>query len=283
MTNLHKNPLLLQKIETYLTAIGDPFKIEGSIPYVIAECVCGVIKLYTFRDIKYGHVRSCGCFLKRVAGNQSATHRNSNTPLYNTWTMMKGRCYNKNNKSYFRYGGKGIGVCDEWRHSYETFRDWALSNGWKLRLQIDRRDNSKGYSPENCRIVTCKVNSRNRGSNIHITHNGETKILVEWVEFYGLNYSRTMQRYRRGLRGYELFSQEKIPNAKKGWKHSEEAKRKISIAHKGKKGKSPSLEARAAASRTHKGRKWSDNQRANHKAAVIAYHSRKKASVNTRK
>lgn len=275
MKNFIANKDLLRSVDTYLTIIGEPFKIENSRPYVVAKCKCGVIKLYLLRDISNGSIKSCGCYLKEVAGKQSIKHHGSNTPLYNTWCGMKGRCNNKNSPSYGRYGAKGIDICREWDSDFALFKDWAVKNGWEHGLQVDRIDNDKGYSPDNCRVVTSKANARNRGSNIKITHNGETKILVEWVEFYGLNYSRTLQRYYKGLVGDDLFATEKIPNNVSGWKHTDEAKRKISEAHIGKK-RQAHINTIEAARRTHTGRKWSDEQRKNHRDAVIAYHQKKK-------
>jgi hypothetical protein len=83
-------------------------------------------------------------------------------PLYQVWVNMKKRCYNKDNKQYKDYGGRGIIVCDEWMNP-KIFIEWCLANGWEKGLQIDRRDNDGNYDPDNCRFVTPKENSLNRG------------------------------------------------------------------------------------------------------------------------
>jgi len=75
---------------------------------------------------------------------------------------MKARCNNKNHEKYPIYGGRGIIVCDEWKNSYEVFRDWALENGYKDDLTIDRRNNDGNYNPSNCRWVTLNVQARNK-------------------------------------------------------------------------------------------------------------------------
>lgn len=82
-------------------------------------------------------------------------------PLYDVWHDMKARCYNKNNKAHYCYGGRGIEVCPEWLNSFKSFYDWAMDNEYKKGLEVDRRDNDLGYSPENCRFVTRKCNLRN--------------------------------------------------------------------------------------------------------------------------
>jgi len=78
---------------------------------------------------------------------------------------MKQRCLNPNNKTYYRYGGVGKGVCDEWLE-FLPFRDWALANGFEEGLTLDRIENSKGYSPENCRWATMGEQHRNKDSNL---------------------------------------------------------------------------------------------------------------------
>jgi hypothetical protein len=79
---------------------------------------------------------------------------------------MKHRCTNPNNKVYYRYGGNGITVCDEWLKSRKSFYEWSILNGYQENLTIDRIDNLKGYSPENCRWVTHKVQTRNRAMSV---------------------------------------------------------------------------------------------------------------------
>lgn len=220
MTNLQENPQLLKGVLTHLIVLGSPFRIQHSRLYVIAKCKCGTLKLYSWKDVKSAHVRSCGCLSKVLSRAKKITHGDANTPLYNTWCGIKARCYNKKSTAYFNYGARGIKMYAKWKNSYAAFKEWAIKNGWKHGLQIDRKNNNKGYYPNNCRVTTQKQNSRNRRNNIKITHNGKTKILVEWVEFYGLNYSTIMQRYIRGLRGKALFQPFNYPSSKFGrkWK-----------------------------------------------------------------
>lgn len=82
--------------------------------------------------------------------------------LYPMWQHMKARCYNKNNRGYKHYGGRGIIVCNEWINNPPHFIEWVLKNGWKEGLEIDRENNDGNYSPENCRFVTHKENIHNQ-------------------------------------------------------------------------------------------------------------------------
>ncbi len=132
------------------------------------------------------------------------------------YSHMKERCYNKNSKSYKRYGGRGIKVCDEWKNSYQSFKDWALKNGYQDGLEIDRIDNEGDYSPDNCRFVTKKENLRNTSRCKYYTYNGKTQNLSKWCEELGLNYQMVAVRIHRGI-DFETA----IKTPKREWNPSE--------------------------------------------------------------
>ncbi len=100
--------------------------------------------------------------------------------LYNIWRCMHMRCYYPSHKAYPRYGGRGITVCAEWSESYLAFKEWALSSGYSPNLSIDRRENSLGYDPSNCRWISQCDQQRNRRNNRMIEAFGETKTAKEW-------------------------------------------------------------------------------------------------------
>lgn len=79
---------------------------------------------------------------------------------------MKQRCRDVNAINYKHYGGKGIRVCDEWRENFQTFYDWAMANGYRDDLTIDRIDPKKNYEPSNCRWATMKEQQNNRSNNV---------------------------------------------------------------------------------------------------------------------
>lgn len=123
---------------------------------------------------------------------------------YNSWRSMMRRCYNQKAKNYKYYGGKGIFVCDEWKNP-EIFGEWACVSGWFKGATLDRLDNSKGYSPENCRWSSKKEQATNRSTTVFIEAYGEYHSLTEWSEILGINRSTLTNRYDKGDRGERLF------------------------------------------------------------------------------
>lgn len=128
-------------------------------------CVCGNPVSVGGAFLRNGNTRSCGCLKKEKFTNRK--HGMSHHPLYEIWTAMLQRCYNPKDKKYEHYGGRGIEVCGEWRQAFSSFHEWAIANRYehrlgKAKLTIDRRDNDRGYSPDNCRWVTYTVQNNNR-------------------------------------------------------------------------------------------------------------------------
>ena len=120
------------------------------------------------------------------------------TRLGRIYHNMKTRCTNSNYDKYQYYGGKGIGICEEWMDSYDAFEEWALSHGYADDLTLDRIDVDKDYSPDNCRWVSWKDQANNRTSNHMLTHNGKTQTLQRWAEETGIDANTIGQRVRAG-------------------------------------------------------------------------------------
>lgn len=159
----------------------------------LCQCDCGNKTVVCGSDLRSGNTKSCGCYHDEVSRDRHKRHGMCHTKLYYVWVGMRGRCFNPNNKSYKNYGGRGITVCDEWKDSFSAFYDWALSNGYKDGLSIDRIKNNSDYSPENCRWTTQKVQNNNRRSNHFIEFNGETHTISEWAAKLGLT-NRTLEK-----------------------------------------------------------------------------------------
>lgn len=109
------------------------------------------------------------------------------------------RCENPKSNSYANYGGRGITVCKEWKESYETFQTWALANGYRQELSIDRIDNDKGYSPENCRWTNYTEQSNNRRMSNLVTLDGETHTLTEWTKIKNVCKRTIYARMQKGM------------------------------------------------------------------------------------
>ena len=134
-------------------------------------------------------------------GNKNAVkHGLSNTRLHKIWHSMYCRCYYKSTNQYKNYGGRGIKVCEEWKHiqGFINFYNWAINNGYKETLTLDRIDNNKGYCPSNCRWITPKEQSNNRRNNVYYTFNGETKTSKQWCELYNISQTTLSDRLKRG-------------------------------------------------------------------------------------
>ena len=110
---------------------------------------------------------------------------------------MRQRCNNPNVHGYKYYGARGITVCDEWS-DFRIFQKWALEHGYSEGLTIDRIDNDKGYSPENCRWVDRFVQARNTRAAHIIEYNGESMTLREWAERIGMSENTLSNRIFSG-------------------------------------------------------------------------------------
>lgn len=132
-------------------------------------------------------------------------HGMAGTRLYRAWTNMRNRCNRKADKEYKHYGGRGIKVCEEWKNDFETFKEWALSNGYYDNLTLDRIDTNGNYEPNNCRWITRKAQNNNMTTNVRLTYNGITHNLSEWSEITGISYPTIQGRVRRGWKTEDIL------------------------------------------------------------------------------
>ena len=146
--------------------------------------------------------KDCGCLNK--SGDASNKYKSEYFKLYKVHEQMKQRCFNKNCKTFYRYGGRGITVCDEWL-KYSNFKEWALNNGYKEGLDIDRIDNNGDYEPNNCRFVTHIDNCYNRNTNLKININGKDYTTRELSNIYNLPITCIQSRYEKGDRGNDII------------------------------------------------------------------------------
>lgn len=127
-------------------------------------CDCGEKTIVRRSSLVSGSTKSCGCLKSQKFQMLGYARKKPNTEhrLYTIWRGMRQRCYNSKQKRYKDYGGRGITVCDEWRDDYQAFYAWAMANGYRDDLSIDRIDNDGNYEPSNCRWATGKEQAHNK-------------------------------------------------------------------------------------------------------------------------
>lgn len=156
-------------------------------------CDCGNVIYVSTNSLNSGGYRSCGCLhlenLEKIKYSRKLND-GRDTPegkiLHTKWISFRRRCNYPSDKSYPRYGGRGIYVCDEWQHSFAAFYTWAMENGYSEGLTLDRIDNDGPYSPDNCRWVGLDVQANNKSNNVFIECDGERHTIAQWARIFGI-------------------------------------------------------------------------------------------------
>lgn len=167
----------------------------------LCKCDCGNEVIVFGSNLKKRHTLSCGCLRKEKTIERHKIHGLTSSKLYRIYHSMLDRCYKKAQKSYSIYSGRGITVCDEWKKDFQTFYDWAINNGYKEGLTIDRIDVNANYEPNNCRWSTKTEQANNRRTSSMIEYNGEHHTIAEWAKIYNMPYTRF---YKRVMRGWSM-------------------------------------------------------------------------------
>ena len=161
-------------------AVKECGKAKNGSTLWLFRCECGTEKILYGSDVFTGKSLSCKPCSK-------IKHGKSGTKLYMVWGSMIQRCVNPKNKGYENYGARGIDVCDEWKTDYSIFEAWAMNNGYKEGLLLDRQDNDKSYGPENCRWVTRVVQNNNRRSCRYLPVRGQMLSIAQAAKILGVN------------------------------------------------------------------------------------------------
>lgn len=168
--------------------------------YWVCECDCGNIvsrRTSTLKLAQKGAMPNCGCIDKKRLLSCSLSmkkHGMTNTRIFSVWGNMLDRCNNPRNNEYYLYGGRGISVCNEWRNDFKSFYGWAMDNGYKTGLSIDRIDVNGNYEPSNCRWATIKEQIRNRRNTRFVEVDGKIKTLGEISEEYMVDYAKLYKK-----------------------------------------------------------------------------------------
>ena len=176
-------------------------------PLWLCRCDCGNTVTVKGCHLKCNHTKSCGCLRNELVGERYRTHGERHTRIYRIWLNMKSRCYIPKSSAFKHYGGRGIRVCDDWQ-KYEAFRDWAMANGYRDDLTLDRIDVNGNYSPDNCRWATFTEQANNTRKTILIEYGGVVRSLHDWSRLTGVNYYTMYSRYKAGKTPAEIIGKD---------------------------------------------------------------------------
>lgn len=176
----------------------------------ICLCSCGTVRWVKANSLISGKSKSCGCLKKQLAKDRLTKHGMSRSPIYKSYHSMMSRCYDKTHSSYKFYGGKTpvpIRVCERW-HDINTFlNDAKLLPGYQddmTGLTLDRLDNSKDYSPENCRWSTNLEQQNNKHNNVYVVWNEERCTIAELSRLEDVDYNRLIRIYQERKDSWDI-------------------------------------------------------------------------------
>lgn len=163
----------------------------------ICKCRCGVQKAVVSTSLTRGQTKSCGCQQLPHMRKGTTGIRQRDHIAFGSWAAMKGRCYRKKDKSFHDYGARGIRVCERWLHSFQNFLE-DMGPKPSANYTIERINNNGHYEPGNCRWATRREQRRNTRKTRLFFFRGESKILSDWCEEFGLKVSFVQNRLKLG-------------------------------------------------------------------------------------
>ena len=184
-----------------LLIISEDKRDRQGIIYYKCRCDCGNEKIIKGTSIRAGITKSCGCYNRDIITKNDPKYK---TKLYSVYHSIKERCNNSKDKAFHNYGGRGIKISDEW-NTFEKFEEWAYQSGYQEGLWIDRIDNDKDYSSNNCRWATPKEQQNNKRNCLYITIGGITKTATEWADISGINRATIYRRVKVGLKENDIL------------------------------------------------------------------------------
>jgi hypothetical protein len=166
---------------------------------IVTVCVCGNEKIVSLQGFKSGMVKSCGCLVHdHVVPNKKYSYPNDS--LRRVYYMMINRCYNRADTAFEYYGGRGVKVCEEWRKNGQSFFDWALLNGYKKGLTLDKDKIGNGmlYSPDTCCWISHEENCNYRSSNRRTEYKGTVMTFTQIIAKIGCSWTLFTNHISKG-------------------------------------------------------------------------------------
>lgn len=162
--------------------------------YFLCKCECGNEKIIRGSHLTTNATISCGCYRDEKITKLNTTHHLSKSRIYSIYKDIIKRCTNQSHSTYKNYGGRGIIICEEWKNDFLCFYNWAINNGYKEDLTIDRINVNGNYEPDNCRWITKKQQSNNKRNSHYLTFKGQTSTIAEWGEKLNIRASKIRKR-----------------------------------------------------------------------------------------
>lgn len=180
--------------------------------YAVVDCICECNNQKSIRlaSLKQDKTKSCGCLQIENSGAQFITHNKYNTRLYTIYNGMKQRCFNVNSSHYKNYGGRGISICKEWigDNGFKEFYEWAMNNGYRDELTIERINVNEGYCVENCKWITPSEQYSNKTSTVRVNYLNKEYTLTALLR--ELNRSNEFTKIRRYLKVHDFTIEEAL-------------------------------------------------------------------------
>lgn len=185
---------LTSKVYGHLKVLHKAKGIDPKYPSWECQCECGKIVIKRGVNLKQQPNISCGCARSKY---YHSVHGGCGTKEYHSWQSMKSRCLNENDPNYIHYGGRGVTVCDEWRESFDAFRQ-SMGLAPSPNHSVERDDVNGNYEPSNCRWATQKEQNDNRRDTFRVTYNGVTKSVTKWSVETGISVGAIKHRIKVG-------------------------------------------------------------------------------------
>lgn len=183
----------------FWTVLGSPIRHQFHTNW-LCRCMCGTERMVIGNSLTGGKSKSCGCKQYELASKKNTKHGMASTPTYKSWHAMIQRTQGKG--GHESYPLRGISVCEEWLSFEAFFADMGLRPKDKT---LDRIDNSKGYSKDNCRWATNKEQHNNKDWTRYVVVDGEKMALMFACEKYGIGISCARHRLARGMTHEQTF------------------------------------------------------------------------------